>query len=54
MKYVVITGAYGGMGYKTTMMLASKGFTVFALDKAVTHRAEWANHLRDVRSKPNR
>lgn len=35
MKYVIITGAYGGMGYKTTMMLASKGFTVFALDKAV-------------------
>ena len=35
MKYVVITGAYGGMGYKTTLDFASKGYTVFALDKVV-------------------
>ena len=35
MKYVLITGAYGGMGYATVKMLASKGFTVFALDKKV-------------------
>ena len=35
MKYVLITGAYGGMGYKTVKELASKGFTVFALDKKV-------------------
>lgn len=35
MKYVVITGAYGGMGYKTVKALANKGFTVFALDKKV-------------------
>lgn len=32
-KYVLITGAYGGMGYKTAKELASHGFTVFALDK---------------------
>ena len=32
-KYVLITGAYGGMGYKTAKELASRGFTVFALDK---------------------
>jgi NAD(P)-dependent dehydrogenase (short-subunit alcohol dehydrogenase family) len=35
MKYVLITGAYGGMGYKTAKELASKGYTVFALDKKV-------------------
>ncbi len=35
MKYIVITGAYGGMGYKTTMALSSLGYTVFALDKIV-------------------
>ena len=33
MKYILVTGAYGGMGRKTTEFLAEKGFTVFALDK---------------------
>ncbi len=32
MKYVVVTGAYGGMGYRTVKELASNGITVFALD----------------------
>ena len=31
-KYVLITGAYGGMGYACAKLLAKKGFTVFALD----------------------
>lgn len=35
MKYVLITGAYGGMGYRTAKLLAEKGFTVFALDKKI-------------------
>ena len=35
MKYVLITGAYGGMGYATVKMLVQNGFTVFALDKTV-------------------
>ena len=35
MKYVVITGAYGGMGYAAAKTLAGRGFTVFALDKNV-------------------
>ena len=35
MKYVVITGAYGGMGYEVTKTLSENGFTVFALDKKV-------------------
>lgn len=35
MKYVLITGAYGGMGQKTVKKLTSEGFTVFALDKKV-------------------
>ena len=33
MKYILVTGAYGGMGRETTKLLAEKGFTVFALDK---------------------
>lgn len=35
MKYAVVTGAYGGMGYKTVKELESHGYTVFALDKKV-------------------
>ncbi len=35
MKYVLITGAYGGMGYATVKALAAQGYTVFALDKRV-------------------
>ncbi|MBQ7373009.1 MAG: SDR family NAD(P)-dependent oxidoreductase [Clostridia bacterium] len=38
MKYVLITGAYGGMGYQTVKLFASKGFTVFALDKKVLEK----------------
>ena len=33
MKYILVTGAYGGMGRKTVNLLAEKGFTVFALDR---------------------
>ena len=40
MKYVLITGAYGGMGYKTAKELSSRGFTVFALDKKVKEAEE--------------
>ncbi len=32
MKYVIITGAFGGMGRKAVELFASSGFTVFALD----------------------
>lgn len=35
MNYVVITGAYGGMGRSTALLLAKNGYTVFALDKKV-------------------
>lgn len=35
MKCVLITGAYGGMGYATVKAMAKEGFTVFALDKNV-------------------
>ncbi len=40
MKYVLITGAYGGMGYATAKELASQGYTVFALDKKVGEEEE--------------
>lgn len=35
MKYVLVTGAFGGMGKKTVKMLSENGYGVFALDKRV-------------------
>ncbi len=35
-KYVLITGAYGGMGRKTAELLAGQGCCVFALDRKVS------------------
>lgn len=35
MKYILVTGAYGGMGQKTVDCLTKQGFCVFALDKTV-------------------
>ena len=32
---ILITGAYGGMGYATAKTLSERGYTVFALDKTV-------------------
>ena len=40
MKYVVVTGASGGMGRKTVEFLANSGFFVFALDKKECERRE--------------
>lgn len=40
MKYVLVTGAYGGMGRKTVEELANNGYTVFALDKNVGEKQE--------------
>ena len=40
MKYVLVTGAYGGMGKATVDALANAGFFVFALDKKVGGRKE--------------
>lgn len=33
MKYILVTGAFGGMGRATVKALTEKGFRVFALDK---------------------
>ncbi len=33
MKYILVTGAYGGMGKETVNALKNKGFCVFAMDK---------------------
>ena len=35
MEYVLVTGAYGGMGRKTVEPLKAQGFCVFALDRTV-------------------
>ena len=40
MKYVLVTGAYGGMGYATVKGLVKQGFVVFALDKNVREAEE--------------
>ena len=34
-KYVLVTGAYGGMGNSTVKTLVKNGYTVFALDKTI-------------------
>lgn len=40
MKYVLVTGAHGGMGNAAVKLLCSKGYTVFALDlqPVLTHK----------------
>lgn len=35
MRYILVTGAYGGMGRATVQALRSQGFCVFALDRKV-------------------
>ena len=35
MKFILVTGAYGGMGKKTVQMLKRQGFGVIALDQKV-------------------
>lgn len=35
MQYILVTGAYGGMGKATVKKLCGQGFTVFALDKKI-------------------
>lgn len=40
MKYIVVTGAYGGIGKATIQKLKSEGYTVFALDKKVEKAEE--------------
>ena len=40
LNYVVVTGAYGGMGREACKLLVSKGYTVFALDKQVDKKED--------------
>ena len=40
MKYVIVTGAFGGMGYAAVKALKNKGYFIFALDRAVGDAAE--------------
>ncbi len=40
MKYVLVTGAYGGMGKATVKALKDAGYFVFALDKTVPETTE--------------
>lgn len=40
MKAVLITGAYGGIGYATAKLLRDRGYTVFALDLRVREGEE--------------
>lgn len=40
MKYVLVTGAYGGMGKATIKLLKEKGYFIFALDKKVEEKED--------------
>ena len=40
MKYVIVTGAYGGMGKETVTALRNEGYHVFALDKKVSEKQD--------------
>ena len=40
MKYVLVTGAYGGMGKATVQALKQKGYGVFAADKTIGEEEE--------------
>ena len=40
MKYVVVTGAYGGMGGKAVKEFVQHGYTVFALDRKVGEKSD--------------
>ena len=40
MKNILITGAYGGMGYATAVALRDQGFRIFALDRMVGEAEE--------------
>ncbi|MBR6513714.1 MAG: SDR family NAD(P)-dependent oxidoreductase [Clostridia bacterium] len=40
MKYILITGAYGGMGKSTAELLSRQGYTVLALDKRIGESKE--------------
>ncbi len=40
MKYVLITGAYGGMGKSAVSLFVKNGYTVFALDKVVEEKTD--------------
>lgn len=40
MKYVLVTGAYGGMGKRSTELLRERGYTVLAMDKTVGEAEE--------------
>ncbi|MGN1234623.1 MAG: SDR family NAD(P)-dependent oxidoreductase [Christensenellaceae bacterium] len=40
MKYILVTGAYGGMGRETVELLLRQGYTVFALDQRVEDAKE--------------
>ena len=45
MKYVLVTGAYGGMGKKVVEILKNNGFHVFALDKVVGEPEEFVTPI---------
>lgn len=40
MKYIVVTGAYGGMGQAVVKKLVKEGYYVFALDKKIGNASE--------------
>ena len=43
MKYVIVTGALGGMGKATTLKLLENGYYVIGLDKCVNEEIKHNN-----------
>ena len=46
MKYAIVTGAYGGMGYAAVRALRDNGFYVFALDREIREAEEGVTPIR--------
>lgn len=55
MKYILVTGAFGGMGKATIEKLKNEGYTVFALDKTIPSefKAQENNNLVIEENTPN-
>ena len=46
MRYVIVTGAYGGMGYAAVKAFREKGYSVFAIDREVRDAEDGVTPIR--------
>lgn len=50
MKYVLVTGAFGGMGRAVTKLLAQNGYCVFALDKNTDDKYDKCDNIIPIKA----